>query len=107
PGLRPDQLFDHQASTARDPEAAVQRIVELTAHVADPQEKLRIASEYVAAQAKQPLPEIERIPLHYEEDGLQGFATVLKIRQIVALQHWLGNTAYTMFDVIQSMLKPT
>jgi hypothetical protein len=25
------------------------------------------------------------------------------MRQIVALQHWLGNTEYTMADVLRSM----
>jgi hypothetical protein len=103
PELTPDKIFDQQGSTVCDPEAAVQRIREVTAQARDPQEKARIASAYLASQAKQPLPEIERFPVHYYEDGIQGFATALRMRQIIALQHWLGNAEYTMFDVIQSM----
>lgn len=105
--LTPDGLFDHQASTFRDPDAIVQRVRDLTAHVQDPQEKFRIAFEDMQSGAKQPLPEIERFPIHYYEDGLQGFATSLRMRQIVALQHWLGNSTYTLFDVIEAMQKST
>ena len=103
--LTPDALFDHQGSTYCDPEAAEQRIIELTAHAQDPQEKLRIALEEMASSAKRPLPEIERFPIHYYEDGIQSFETALRIRQVVALQHWLGNSEYTMFDVLQSIQK--
>ena len=81
----------------------MQRVIERTAHVQDPEEKLRIALEDMESGAKQPLPEIERFPVHYYEDGIQGFETALQMRQIVALQHWLGNTGYTFFDVFQSM----
>jgi hypothetical protein len=103
--LTPDAIFDHQVSTCRDPEAAVQRIIELMAHVQDPEEKFKIALEEMESPAKRPLPEIERFPIHYYEDGIHGFVTALRIRQVVALQHWLGNSEYTMFDVLQSMQK--
>jgi hypothetical protein len=103
--LTPDSLFDHQGSTFCDPNAAVQRVLELTAHAQDPQERLTIALEDMESRTKQPLPEIERFPIHYYEDGIQGFATALQMRQIVALQHWLGNSGCTLFDVIQSMQK--
>jgi len=103
--ITPDQIFDRQASIAPDPEAAVKGMIELTAHLADPQEKLRIAAEYMEAQAKRPLPEIERIPIHFYEEGIQSFTTFSKLRQMVAMQHWLGNTGYSMFDIIQSLSK--
>jgi hypothetical protein len=103
--LTPDAIFDHQVGTYRDPEAAVQRIVESTAHAQDPHEKIRIALDEMDSSAKRPLPEIERFPIHYYEDGIQSFGTALRIRQVVALQHWLGNSEYTMFDVLQSMQK--
>jgi hypothetical protein len=104
--LSPDSLFDRQVSPPCDPEAALKRILELAEQVQDPQERLRIAQEEVEARAKQPLPEIERVPLHYYEEGLGGFTLTLRTRQIVALKHWLGDTAYSMFDAIRSMLSP-
>ena len=101
--LTPDSLFDRQGSTGCDPDAEGQRIIALTTRAPDPREKLRIAREDTESRAKQALPAIERFPVHYYEDGLQGFATALQMRQIVALQHWLGNSAYTLFDVLQSI----
>lgn len=102
--LTPDRLFDRQASTNVDPEALVQRMIDLTADVQDPQEKIRIALEESQSRAKQRLPEIERFPLYYYEEGIESFETTLRLRQIVALQHWLGNSSYSMFDAIQSMV---
>jgi hypothetical protein len=101
--LTPDQIFNLRPGTVRDPEAALQGLVELTAGVADPREKLRIAAEQMEARAKEPLPEIERFPVHYYEDGIGGFRLALQVRQIIAMQHWLGNSEYTMDDAIKSV----
>jgi hypothetical protein len=51
------------------------------------------------------LPEIERFPIHFYEDGIDGFAMTLRYRQTVALQHWLGNTEYTLMDAIRASVK--
>lgn len=104
--LTPASLFDSQESVARDPEAAVRSLVERAADIPDPQERLRIAAEQAESLAKRPLPEIERFPVHYYEDGIHGFSMALKLRQIVALQHWLGNPGYTLSDALQALLKP-
>ena len=56
-------------------------------------------------QSKQPLPEIERFPVHYYEEGIGTFTTTLTVRQFIAYQHWVGNTSYSMYDVIQEMAK--
>ena len=104
--LTPASLFDSQESGARDPEAAVRSLVERAAGIPDPQEQIRIAAEQAASLAKGPLPEIERLPVHYYEEGIHGLSLALKLRQIVALQHWLGNPGYTLFDALQALLKP-
>ena len=103
--LTPDILFDNQESVFCDPEAIIRRIKELTAHVQDPEEKINIVCEDLESQLRQPLPEFERLPIHYYEDGIQGITTSLQLRQVVALQHWLGNSDYTMFDVMRSVQK--
>ncbi len=102
--LTPDCLFDQQPSVTRHPDAEVRRITELVAGIADPQERLRIALEDMQTRSKEPLPEIERLPVHYYEDGLAGFENALKFRQIVAMQHWLGNAGYSLLDVIPSVV---
>jgi hypothetical protein len=41
--------------------------------------------------------------VHYAEDGIGGFELALRLRQMVAMQHWLGNTESTLGDAIQSL----
>ncbi len=101
--LTPDALFDSQIGTGLDPEALVQRLAEKTADVRDPEEKIQIVLEDLQSRAKTPLPEIERFPVHYAEDGLDGFAMALRLRQMVAIQHWLGHPEYTLGDAIESL----
>jgi hypothetical protein len=105
--LTPDALFDSQASTRIDPDALAQQLFERVAHVQDPQEKMKIAMEHLESRADEPLPEIERFPVHYAEDGIHGFILTLRLRQLVAMQHWLGNPEYTMRDAIQSIVAPS
>jgi hypothetical protein len=105
PGITPEQIFDRQETTIRDPEASAREIAARTAHVQDPQEKFRIASEHMEARARQPLPEVERFPVHYYEEGIQSFTTVLTMRQVIAYQHWLGNSGYSMYDIVQEIVR--
>jgi len=101
--LAPDALFDSQIGTGLDPEALVQRLAEKTASVRDREEKLQIVLGDLQSRAKEPLPEIERFPVHYAEDGIAGFEMALRLRQMVAMQHWLGHPEYTLGDAIQSL----
>ena len=103
--LSPDALFDSQIGTGIDQEALVQRLTEKIAHIQDPEERLKIALEDLQSRAKEPLPEIERFPVHYAEDGIGGFELALRLRQIVAMQHWLGHPEYSLGDAIQSVAK--
>jgi hypothetical protein len=103
--LTPDALFDARMGTGIDPEALVPRIAEKTGHARDPGEKIEIALADLASRARQPLPEVERLPVHYAEDGIKGFELALRLRQIVAMQHWLGHPGYTLGDAIQSLVR--
>ncbi len=47
------------------------------------------------------VPEVEEFPVHFYEDGITSIKAVLRMRQIVALEHWNGNTGCTLFDVIK------
>ncbi len=99
----PDEIFDRQETQVRDPKEIFRKIAELTAHVQDPKEKLQIVLQHSQEQSKEPLPEIERFPVHYYEEGIKSFTSRLKVRQLIAYQHWQGNTGYSMFDVMQQM----
>jgi hypothetical protein len=103
--LTPAALFDPEIGTGIDPEALVQRLAEKTADVRDLEEKFEIVLEDLKSRSKEPLPEIERFPVHYTEDGIDGFKVALRLRQIVALRHWLGDTEYTLGDAVQSLVR--
>ena len=47
-----------------------------------------------------PLPLVERFPSYFHEDGVGPLKFVLQGRQYLAMQHWLGNTEYTLQDYI-------
>jgi hypothetical protein len=52
----------------------------------------------VEEQARKPLPEIEKFPVHFYEDGIGPLEAALRMREIIALEHWKGN------GVIPSMM---
>jgi hypothetical protein len=52
------------------------------------------------ASAGDLLPEVERFPSHFHEDGIVQLKLALQSRQHVALQHWSGNASYSLADYI-------
>ena len=48
----------------------------------------------VAQGARRPLPEIEKFPVHFYEDGIGSLDAILRVRQLIALEHWNGNADY-------------
>ena len=94
--FRPSACHGHR------PRSPVKQLAEKTADVRNPQEKIKLALEELHSRGKRPLPEIERLPVHYAEDGIGGFKLALHLRQMVAMQHWLGNSEYTLDDAIGS-----
>ena len=47
---------------------------------------------------------IERMPTHFYEDGIDGFTLALRVRQMAARQHLLGNRSYTLRDAIKAVM---
>ena len=103
--LKPESHFDHQPSTFINPQDLVERAKSLTAGIRNPLKRLKVVMDDMGATARLPLPEIERFPVHYYEEGIDGFTLTLTIRQIVAREHWLGNTKYTTQDAIRAITK--
>ena len=60
---------------------------------------------YVFEQrAKKTQPEVEKFPLYFYEEGITSLKTTLRMRHIMAFEHWKGNVDYTLFDVIKTMI---
>lgn len=87
---RLDHLF--QNVTEIDPEAAVADLTPGTA-----------IDAFVKQRAKKPFPAVEKFPLWYYDEGIKTIETTLMIRQMIAMQHWNGNTDYSFYDVLKQM----
>jgi hypothetical protein len=105
PQLAPEAVFNQKQSTVPDPKAELERLTELMFQGGSPRARLDIALNAIQSAAHQPLPEIERIPVHYYEDGIAVFRLALSLRQIVAKEHWSGNTRYTLIDAVKTTTK--
>ena len=103
--LAPASHFDNTPGQFHNPEDPVKRARRLTAGIKNPLKRRKVVMHDMNMRSKRPLPEIERLPVHYYEDGIHGFVLALKTRQIVAFQHWLGKTDLTLLDAIRLITK--
>jgi hypothetical protein len=51
----------------------------------------------------QSIPEVERFPANYYEDGIDRLHLTLQIRQRLAFEHWKGNTGFSFVDIVRLM----
>lgn len=70
------------------------------------EERLRTAMPFLEQLGRQRLPEIERFPVHFYEEGIASLERLLKIRQTVAFEHWKGNEDFTVADLMSRILHP-
>jgi hypothetical protein len=100
-----DQYFERADVVVKDPETLVETLKGLATSIPDNQDRLTAVMQYMEDKAKQPVPAMERFPLHYYEEGIRSIEAFLAPHQVIAMQHWQGNTDYTRHDLIQSMLR--
>jgi hypothetical protein len=71
----------------------------------DEESRMAILTAYMEEKSKKPLPEIEEIQTSIYEEGLFPLTMALKMRQIEAFQHWLGNSTFSQYDILQTMIE--
>ena len=98
-----EALFAPAQVTEIDGEAVLRRIAASLQTIQDPQQRLDRAFTLMEQQSHERLPEVEKLPVHYYAEGIRSFETTLRLRQIVAFEHWRGNTACTLGEVIQKV----
>jgi hypothetical protein len=96
-------LFAPDQVTAIDGEAMLRRMAASLQTIQDPQQRMDRAFTLMEQQSHERLPEVEQFPVHFYTDGIRSFETTLRLRQIVAFEHWRGNTACTLGEVIQKV----
>lgn len=97
-----DMFFSRDKMTEIDPDksiAEVESLIETNRIDGNPD-----WSAVFEQRAKKAQPEVEKFPIYFYEEGIDSLKTTLYMRQVVAFEHWEGNTDYTLFDVIKIMI---
>jgi hypothetical protein len=98
-----EALFAPGQVTAIDGEAMLRGIAASLQTIQDPQQRLDQAFTLMEHQSHEQLPTVEKLPVHFYTDGIRSFETTLRLRQIVAFEHWRGHTTCTLGEVIQKV----
>src|SRR5215510_7948149 len=99
-----DQYFDRAEVVVQDPASLLHDVEELVARTPDLPERFARLDQYLTDRAHAPVSALERLPVHYYEDGIRAVEALLSLRQVRAMHHWQGNTSYTYQDMIRDML---
>ena len=105
-----DTFFEREEVKLRAQQEAeeLKQIQAELADVEDEEAKMSVLNEYLEKVAHEELPEIEELPVHYEEqEGFLQLAMTLAFRCRVAEEHWEGNTKYGLIDAIESFVEFT
>jgi tetratricopeptide (TPR) repeat protein len=100
-----DQYFDHAEVVVTDPASLLHDVEELVARTPDLHERFALLDQYLTDRAHAPVSALERLPVHYYEDGIRAVEALLSIRQVRAMHHWQGHTSYTYQDIVRDMLR--
>ena len=98
-----EELFAPEQVTEIDGEAMLRRLAASLQTIHDPGQRRDMAFTLMEQQSHERLPEVEKLPVHFYEDGITSLENALRLRQIVAFEHWRGNTACTLGEVIQKV----
>lgn len=60
---------------------------------------------HIQEQMKKTLPEVEELPTHFYEDGIESLVISLNMKQLEAMEHWKGNKNFSQFDIMKKFLK--
>ena len=96
-----DQLFEKAEVEEQDPEGFLRTVVGSVSGINKVINRFELLDKHFGDATQKPMPEMERFPIHYYEDGIGPLTTSLTIRQIIAMEHWKGNTDYTWADYIR------
>ncbi len=97
------QCFDRQLSPRNKADVAENRLLMIASMEISVERKQRLLMEWSEKESKKPLPEIERLPVAFYEEGIGHMEMCLKMRETIAIQHWLGRKEYSFHDLLQGM----
>jgi hypothetical protein len=96
-------LFAPEQVTEMHGEELLLRAAESLKTIQDPDQRLDMAFALIEKQSQERLPDVEKFPVHFYTDGITSLENALRLRQIVAFEHWQGNTECTLGEVIKKV----
>src|SRR6266571_2793981 len=96
-------LFAPEQVTEIHGEAMLIRMAESLKTIQDPGQRMDMAFALMEKQSQERLPDVEKFPVHFYTDGITSLENALRLRQIVAFEHWQGHTDYTLGDIIRKV----
>ena len=100
-----DDIFNEQRTKVIDTEKFIVEINLIASQYADKEEAREAAFRATRENAKKQLPEVEKFPTHYYEEGISHFEIACRFRQMIALQHYLGKADYSLYDLTQELVR--
>jgi hypothetical protein len=97
------EYFDKKPVVKRDGEAFLKEVMAKALAIEDPKDRAEFGMSYLEEMSKKPLPEVERFPTLYYEEGIGSLELSLRVRHIIAYQNWLGNADYSYHDLMQEI----
>jgi hypothetical protein len=79
------------------------RVTESLQTIQNPGQRRDMAFALMEKQSQKLLPDVEKFPVHFYEDGIASLENALRLRQIVAFEHWQGHTDSTLGDIIRKV----
>jgi hypothetical protein len=96
--------FDKGLEEAIDSDGLINDLKRATTSIENPMEKANVAYSLLMDRLQKPISEVERMPIHFYEDGISSLKGRLSLRETIAIQHWRGNSKYSFNDVFEQVL---
>ncbi|WP_287563658.1 hypothetical protein [Desulfobacter sp.] len=97
-------FFDKGLDAVIDPDGLIEDLRRATSTIEDPIEKANAAYPLMMEGFQKSISEVERMPIHFYEDGISSLKGRLSLREIIAMQHWQGNSDYSLNNVFEQIL---
>jgi hypothetical protein len=73
----------------------------ITEEYQDKDERIQAMMDKTREDSKKPLPKVEKFPVYFYEEGIEHFSMSCRMRQVIAMKHYSGETNYSFYDLTQ------
>jgi hypothetical protein len=97
-----DKIFDCENITR--PEEELMAGIEQLKKEEDIEIRRQDALAWIEQHAQAPLAEVEEIPTHFYEDGIEPLKLSLQLRQLELIEQWKGNRDANLLNIIEKLM---